>query len=511
MAGTSLYLFSVLVVLAYLVTKIVYRLVFHPLASVPGSKLAAASLLYEFFWDAVMGGQYVFRVAEMHEKYGPVVRISPREVHISDPAFVDILYTSREEKDERFYNFDGDNATVFATGPPTEHRRRRGALARLFTAANVAKVEPAMHHHLQKLFARMDEARQTGEPINASDAFRCLTMDIISEMTEPQCRNVLDSPDFARSFHRTIRVASASMTWQRYIPVHMVLEYTPRCLLRAFDPNFIGLLEKRKELQGHAKKILASGGAVKPGESPTALHALGASTRLPPEDKTVWRTAMEAEILLNAGTETTGITLAMMVYHLHRHPRILRRLKSELLECSADPLSELVDFQTLNRLPYLQAVIQETLRITCPVSGRLPRINSSHPLVYATNIPNAQTYVFPPGTVVSMSIMDLHHDESTFPDPKEFIPERWLDEPDNPASEEQRRLMRKRLLPFGKGSRSCIGLELAKVEVVLSAGNLLRRFDLELFETTDRDMEMAHDWIAPFGHADSEGLRVKIK
>ncbi|KAK8151735.1 hypothetical protein BKA80DRAFT_314478 [Phyllosticta citrichinensis] len=109
MAEISFCLLSTLVVLGYIVSKIVYRLVFHPLACVPGNKIAAATFLYEFFWDAVMGGKYVFRIAEMHEKH---VRISPREVHINDPAFFDVVYTSRDEKDEWFYNFDGTNTPV---------------------------------------------------------------------------------------------------------------------------------------------------------------------------------------------------------------------------------------------------------------------------------------------------------------------------------------------------------------------------------------------------------------
>ncbi|KAK7528152.1 cytochrome P450 [Phyllosticta citriasiana] len=180
MAEISSYFFLAFAVLGYIVSKIVYRLVFHPLASVPGDKIAAATLLYEFFWDAVMGGKYVFRIAEMQERHGPVVRISPREVHVNDACFFDVLYTSRDEKDEWFYNFDGTNTSVFATGPHNAHHRRRGAFARLFTVANVAKVEPALLLHLQKLFSRMDEARQTGEVFNCSDAFQCLTMDTIS-------------------------------------------------------------------------------------------------------------------------------------------------------------------------------------------------------------------------------------------------------------------------------------------------------------------------------------------
>ena len=54
----------------FLITRILYRLYFHPLAKIPGPKLAAASHLLEFYYDVILGGQYVFRVEKMHQKYG---------------------------------------------------------------------------------------------------------------------------------------------------------------------------------------------------------------------------------------------------------------------------------------------------------------------------------------------------------------------------------------------------------------------------------------------------------
>ena len=73
---------------------------------------------------------------------------------------------------------------------------------------------------------------------------------------------------------------------------------------------------------------------------------------------------------------------------------------------------------------------------------------------------------------------------------------------------------RKRLeayhVPFSKGSRSCIGKDLAMVELYLALANMFSRFDMKLFETSERDIKMEHDFFAPFGPSDSKGLQVTI-
>lgn len=102
-------------VVVYYLARTVYRLFFHPLAGVPGPRVAAVSSLYEFYWDCIKLGRYHVKITEMHEKYGtihailfenqadltgPIVRINPWEVHINDPAFANTLYTnSKLEKD----------------------------------------------------------------------------------------------------------------------------------------------------------------------------------------------------------------------------------------------------------------------------------------------------------------------------------------------------------------------------------------------------------------------------
>lgn len=68
----------------YCVAVVIYRLYLHPLRSIPGPRLAAATGWYDFYYDVVLRGELLFKIKELHEIYGPVVRITPREVHVAD-------------------------------------------------------------------------------------------------------------------------------------------------------------------------------------------------------------------------------------------------------------------------------------------------------------------------------------------------------------------------------------------------------------------------------------------
>ena len=78
----------------YAILLVIYRLWLSPLAQVPGPKLAALTQLYELYYDIILGEQYTFRIIDMHEQYGPIVRINPWEVHVADPDFFSELYKS---------------------------------------------------------------------------------------------------------------------------------------------------------------------------------------------------------------------------------------------------------------------------------------------------------------------------------------------------------------------------------------------------------------------------------
>jgi cytochrome P450 len=224
----------------------------------------------------------------------------------------------------------------------------------------------------------------------------------------------------------------------------------------------------------------------------TILHGIMES-ELPASDKTVDRLYQEALTVVGAGGETTGGTLDTITYHVLVNPEILKQLKAELARAFPPPTGSISD-EAARRLRYLSAVINEGLRMAGSVSGRLARSNPTAPIVY-------DSYVLAPGTVVSMTLRDLHTNPFIYPQPATFNPERWIDAND-----------RKRLelyhVPFSRGSRSCIGKDLAMVELYLAVANLFSRFDMKLFETSERDISMEHDFFAPFGPSESKGLQV---
>lgn len=255
--------------------------------------------------------------------------------------------------------------------------------------------------------------------------------------------------------------------------------------------------------------MIATKGVPPEKSSPTVLDAIYTSDVIGPEEKTLPRMMAETQAILGAGTETTGNTLSNFVYNVLSNKSIVQKLTTELGEASS--ASALLDYKTLERLPYLQACIKEALRLGMGVVGRLPRINQTESMTYTTKISNGEssrTYTFPPGTVLSMSIIDMHLNDDIFPKPRLFKPERWLD-----SSPTHLRQMEKSFVPFGKGVRGCLGIELAKEELTLMAGNLFRRYgrNLELYETSERDISIVHDYFAPFGPKDSKGVRVVVR
>lgn len=84
----------VVLLLVYISTLLTRRLLFSPIAKFPGPKFAAASFFYEFYYDFVCRGRYEFKIEELHEKYGPIIRINPDELHIKDPDFFSQIYVS---------------------------------------------------------------------------------------------------------------------------------------------------------------------------------------------------------------------------------------------------------------------------------------------------------------------------------------------------------------------------------------------------------------------------------
>ena len=187
----------------YVLLLYTYRLTLHPLAKFPGPRLAAVTFLLEFYHDFFHRGQYIFRIGEMHAKYGHIVRISPDELHVNDPTFLPELmpigWRSRDKYTRMIQVFGFSQATG-ATVDHDLHRSRRAAISKLFSKESIRKLEPIMRTHLDQLWIRLKEFQDDGREISLLPMFGAFTNDVISEYAYGFNMNWLQSPQFNHVF-----------------------------------------------------------------------------------------------------------------------------------------------------------------------------------------------------------------------------------------------------------------------------------------------------------------------
>ncbi|CAO1597227.1 hypothetical protein XANCAGTX0491_001047 [Xanthoria calcicola] len=184
---------------------------------------------------------------------------------------------------------------------------------------------------------------------------------------------------------------------------------------------------------------------------------------------------------------------------------MLDRLKDELVNAMPDP-DALPTGAQVGHLPYLTALIQEGLRIR-PSPVRMTRVAPNEELHFHT--PD-KDWVVPKGTPLTMTARLVHRDPDIFPDPTRFKPERWLGNP----------RLDKYLIAFSKGTRVCLGMNLAYEEMYLVLASVFRKYGLAggsdrgrkmaLYETTERDIAMVADHLAWLPPAGSKEVRITV-
>lgn len=146
-----------------------------PIANIPGPKLAALTWWYEYYHDIIRYGKYIWKVKQFHEQYGPIVRISPYEVHLDDPDFFDTLYaasnTNRKDKWTWYTAALGTPLSTMGSAEQGLHRRRRAAMSTFFSKQNVRKLEPVITEKATTLASRLECLAATGEVVPLNLAF----------------------------------------------------------------------------------------------------------------------------------------------------------------------------------------------------------------------------------------------------------------------------------------------------------------------------------------------------
>jgi cytochrome P450 len=179
----------------------------------------------------------------------------------------------------------------------------------------------------------------------------------------------------------------------------------------------------------------------------------------------------ESVLLVVAGSDAASAALAGSFFYLIRNKEALKKLTSEIRSTfsSADDIR--YSNSGLGALPYLRACIDETLRMTPPTPGHLPREVLADGLIVEDSF-------FPRGTIVGVSAYALHHNEQYFPDPFKFYPERWLVDSDSGVTPESVAAAQSAFCPFSVGTRGCIGKQMAYMELSLALAKVLWLYDI---------------------------------
>ncbi|ACK65747.1 cytochrome P450 [Rippkaea orientalis PCC 8801] len=180
--------------------------------------------------------------------------------------------------------------------------------------------------------------------------------------------------------------------------------------------------------------------------------------------------------LLFAGHETSAAGLTWAIYQLYKCSNVRKKLLQEI-----DTLGNNFEVKMIVNLPYLSAVCNETLRMYPPLPKTITRI--------ANQSVNLMGYNLPMGTPVNGSIYLCHHREDLYPNPQEFRPERFLERKFSPYE----------FIPFGGGTRSCIGQALAILEMKLVLATILARYQLKLLENKTVKPKMRGTTLVPTG------------
>ncbi|KAH7386033.1 benzoate 4-monooxygenase cytochrome P450 [Pyrenochaeta sp. MPI-SDFR-AT-0127] len=482
---------------AYWLWKLIYNVYLHPLAKFPGPKWATCSYLAEFYYDIFQGGRYFQQVVKMHEIYGPLVRMNPNDLHINDPYFYEQVYAGNGYKRHKPESavFDMPLATS-STLDHELHRQRRGYWSNFFSKQSVVRLEPFIQAKVAQMVDKLKEAHYKGDTLIGVEVFGALTTDIISHYAYGESFKQLDQPGFLSALTRDISQILLSSKFRRSFPaINSVMKHLPQQVIERLNPNAKSMFDVQVKMNQLSLDALATRDKVGNAQDGQTIFQALTDPSIPPHERTLERLRDEGLLVLAAGLETTARFLTNTVCYMVTYPGVLSKLRSELDSVITYPDAQ-PTWTQLETLPYLRAFINESLRFNCCLTDIFPRV-PAEPLRY-------KDWIIPAGTSVGAIPWLLNRHPDVFPDPDVFRPERWLE------AEAQGERLTRYLVTFTKGTRICLGINLAYAEMYIMVAALVRNFDMELVDSSIEDIVPYRDYGLSFNKGYKVGVNFKI-
>ncbi|KAF8897381.1 cytochrome P450 [Infundibulicybe gibba] len=437
-------LLTFVLALVFRLGVVIYRLYFHQLRRFPGPK---------GFYDIVKHGNFLQQLERLHRQYGPVVRIGPNHLHFTESsAFLDI-YSSRStfSKDPEFCRGFGVEQSSFGLIDPKQARIRRELLSPFFSRRAILKFEQVVQTEVTIFVHR---------PADMFYAFRCLSIDVMTSYCFAQTLRALDSHDFHHPIILNIEGRIPTAWILRYFPsITSLMKTLPDYIILYFAPGLQDFVALRYQMSTQINNFLA--------DIPSKESLLD-----------------EALALLQAGSETVAHACLLGSFYGLKDPKVKAKLIQELRDAWPDRFFAF-SFESLEKLPYFTAFIKECLRMSYGAATPMQGVVPSDATIGG--------YRVPAGTIVAFGATFMHDDPKVFLEPEIFIPERWLGQ--------NRRELETYFVPFSRGPRMCLGqtFSLARCELYLIFGNLFRKLDMTIHNTSYEDFHKSNmkDFFVP--------------
>ncbi|ORX46275.1 cytochrome P450 [Hesseltinella vesiculosa] len=402
-------------------------------------------------------GTSFLKFLELQRQYGPAVRLGPKTIMVSDKEMITQVLAGDDLKKGDIYDlFKTDNVdNLFSTRDKDIHRHLRRLVSPSFSVKYLNSLEVHFHDTLlvlmDKLVAQIHANEDKPTRIDTWMMWKLMALDIIGATAFGRSFNMIENgthivPDIMAAQTKDIAwvANNPNLVWfiKLFIPVRT-------------DPKIVEFMEKIIE------ERIASGTR----RNDILQILLDTKQSSDPNDRLSNIEIMNMAVMfLGAGSDTTSNTLGFAVIELLRRPSTLKRLQDEL-DMIDLPEDGVFHHQQVKNLPYLNAVIKETLRLDPVAANGIERI-ADRDVVLAGKL------FVPKGTAVISGIYHAHLNEDYWPNARAFEPERWLDDaPVPPATDAY--------FPFSIGSRGCVGKDMSLFEMRMALATFVRRFNIE--------------------------------
>ncbi|GAA5992291.1 hypothetical protein JCM11641_001164 [Rhodosporidiobolus odoratus] len=457
-------------------------------------------------------GQRSVRVHEQHEIYGKFVRIGPQEISINDPAALPVVYAhGNGSLKTDFYDafVASKNRGLFNTRDRGEHTRKRKIVSHTFAPKSVREFEPYINSTVRILFRKWDalceKAQQNPEAaankynnpalkgfavVESLDWFNALAFDIIGDLAFGAPFGMLerDGADIVaitRDDGTVFHAAAVQILNERgeYSATLGCLPPWVRPYMKTIDPWFARGLASVQNLTGIARTRVNDRLQNGAGDRKDILSHLQNGKDADGQPMGVPELTAEALTQLIAGSDTTSNSSCAILYYIVANPHAHKALQQELDSTfGARGVEGVLDYDDVKDLKYLDAAIQEALRLHSTSGMGLPRLMTQETTVLGE--------VFPAGTILSVPSYSIHRLKSIWgKDADEYRPERWL------KSEEKYRELEKALNVFSYGPRSCVGRNVAMMELFCFMSSLILRYDFRLADPNMKELNVVEGFL----------------